>query len=530
MYLLIPGRHHVLTQFQFDYLQGLVQKELFEAKDVFGKSLGGKESVEAIIFAVTSANHSNTRRNPLPFYLRAIAIEALGNGLGVPVYTYGVDDVGDLSNFASYTLKRIGHESEGRFDLKPSNCLLVCSTPVMDMYLDLGFTVLPAELESKQHWTYKTLMPWDIVITIAGAKQNWWQDKQTVRNMHPASFNIWKKYSLGEKVQMLFKDHMISNDGDLTETRDYNLYVRQMDEIAALKYNDTATYIQPGRIGDIGCAVGSWIKMACADERFRESDFYGIEVSRHLFEICKQRKENGEFANPFVFFSQRNAVTGLVYERNSMHSIHTSSLTHEIESYGSRADLLHFIKNRYAELAPGGVWINRDVVGPYNKDKTIYLWLNTEDGKNEGIMDAFEAREDLSKHLQSLSTYARFIRFSYDFIPVQPFVYYEERIDLKVYVKVSLRLATEFLSRKDYCDNWQSEMHETFCYWDFDEWKQHLIEEGFSIHPASSVFRNEWIVKNRWEGKVALFEGEIENLAAIGFPVTTMILIGVKEA
>jgi SAM-dependent methyltransferase len=128
-----------------------------------------------------------------------------------------------------------------------------------------------------------------------------------------------------------------------------------MDEIAELKYKDTASFIQPGRIGDIGCAVGSWIRQACLDDRFRESYFYGIEVSRHLYEICQQRKYNGEFANPFVFFSQRNAVTGLAFEKASMNTIHTSSLTHEIESYGSRADLLQFIKNCYEELAPGGV-------------------------------------------------------------------------------------------------------------------------------------------------------------------------------
>ena len=37
----------------------------------------------------------------------------------------------------------------------------------------------------------------------------------------------------GRKVQ-LFGDAMISGDGDLTETRgDYNVYVRQMDDIAS---------------------------------------------------------------------------------------------------------------------------------------------------------------------------------------------------------------------------------------------------------------------------------------------------------
>ena len=81
MYLLIPGRHQLLTQFQFQYIQRLIQNGLQNEADVFGNTIGSTEKIEAVLFAVTSANHSNTRRNPLPFYLRAIAIEAFGNAL-----------------------------------------------------------------------------------------------------------------------------------------------------------------------------------------------------------------------------------------------------------------------------------------------------------------------------------------------------------------------------------------------------------------------------------------------------------------
>ena len=80
-----------------------------------------------------------------------------------------------------------------------------------------------------------------------------------------------------------------------------------MDEIAQLKYEETAQFIQPGRIGDIGCAVGSWIKLAANDKRFRESDFYGIEVSRHLCEICRQRKKMVNSTTP-LFSSHRKML------------------------------------------------------------------------------------------------------------------------------------------------------------------------------------------------------------------------------
>ena len=530
MYLLIPGRHQLLTQFQFQYLQQLIQQGLLQQRDVFGNPIITDEKIDAVIFAVTSANHSNTRRNPLPFYLRAIGIEAFGNLLSVPVYMYGIDDVGSLSNFATYTLKRVKHESDGLFNCTPQNTLVVCSTPVLNMYHDLGFTVLPAELGDVNTWKHRATMPWDIVEQIAQS-DNWQQDSFVQENMHAVSIKVWDKYKLGDKVQLLFRDAMISSDGDLTETRDYNVYVRQMDDIAEMKFKDTEPFIQPGRIGDIGCAVGSWIKLACKEPRLRESDFYGIEVSRYLYELCQQRKLNGEFVNPFVFFSQKNAVTGLAFEPDSMNTIHTSSLTHEIESYGNRGDLLQFIRNRYNELKPGGVWINRDVVGPYNQEQEVYLWVDDKDGSNADPFKSFTDRNELSHYLQGLSTYARFVRFARDFRHREgyQFIFREETIASKRFVVTSLRNTAEFLSRKDYTDNWDSEMHETFCYWDFEEWKSHLQEVGFAIHSSSTAFTNEWIANNRWKGKAELFTMNKEQLQPMEYPVTTMFLIGVKN-
>lgn len=43
----------------------------------------------------------------------------------------------------------------------------------------------------------------------------------------------------------------VIGDGDITTTRDYNTYVRQMDEIAVLKFQETAAHIISGRIGEM---------------------------------------------------------------------------------------------------------------------------------------------------------------------------------------------------------------------------------------------------------------------------------------
>jgi hypothetical protein len=525
MYLLFPGRHQLLTNFQFNYLNRIAQEGLALEKDANERPLSILSKIEAIVFAVTSANHSNTRRNPLPFHQRVMQIEDFVDDLPVPTYTFGVDEVGHLDNFASYTIKRINHESEGLFQLSPENTVVVCSTPVMSMYEKLGYKILPAELLDRAKQTFSTEMPWDLVEIIAFSEDNALYNKTVLEKMHPASLNIWQKYRLGEKVQLLFNDHIISDDGDITTTRDYNSYVRQMDEIAELKFQETMPYIRAGRIGDIGCAVGSWIKLATQESLLRESDFYGIEVARHLFDICQQRKHNGEFQNPYVFFAQKNAVTGLVFNKNSMQTIHASSLTHEIESYGSRADLLKFIQNRYDELAPNGVWINRDVVGPDNPDTEIIMVLSQEDGRNEDWQNTFENAEILRGYLKELSTYARFLRFAQDFRKKEGDVFHFE--DLKEgKIRLTLRNACEYVMKKDYVDNWQSEMHEKFCFWTYQDWVEEMTKVGFSILPQSKAYTNDWIVKNRFEGMVQFFDlaGNI-----LPFPVTHLLMLGEKK-
>jgi len=324
---------------------------------------------------------------------------------------------------------------------------------------------------------------------------------------------------------------MIGDDGGLTETRDYNTYVRGMDENAPLKYIEAAPYFKPGRIGDIGCAVGSVIKLASEDPKFSESDFYGVEIARDFYNLCIQRKENGEFNTPYVFFSRKNAVTGLVYEENSMNTIFTGSLTHEIESYGSREDLKKFIENRYRELTDSGVWINRDVVGPEDKEQTVYMILNNRDGSNDDFNKQFDNQKELSTHLEDLSTYSRFLRFAEDFRKKenQTINYDLKTIEGEEYIKLRLQDACEFMSKKDYTDNWESEMHETFCFWSFSEWKNGLESTGFKVHSDSKAYTNTWIEENRFKNKVDLYSLENDSLKKMDTPVTNMLMVGEKR-
>lgn len=72
-------------------------------------------------------------------------------------------------------------------------------------------------------------------------------------------------------------------------------------------------------------------------------------------------------------------------------------------------------------------------------------------------------------------------------------------------------------------------MHETFCYWDFEEWKQQLEVAGFSIHASSKAYINDWIVNKRLKGKAALFTFRDGILCEMDYPVSHMLLVGIKK-
>jgi ATP dependent DNA ligase domain len=95
--------------------------------------------------------------------------------------------------------------------------------------------------------------------------------------------------------------------------------------------------------------------------------------------------------------------------------------------------------------------------------------------------------------------------------------------------QLTLRQAAEFLSKKDYTDNWPSEMNEEFCFWNFSIWKQVLTGIGLQIFEnpncpteGSRVYANSWIVEHRHAGHVEVMDLQGQILS---WPPTNMVLI-----
>lgn len=492
--LLFPGRHHMLTKFQHSYLRGLIDK-----------GVNGKQ-IDKIIFAVTSADHSNTRRNPIPLYLRTLAIAKFCSDFKCKVKIYPIPDVKPTPKFAQYMISQIFYQGGER--LTPRNTILTCSTPpVIKLFKELKFKNIPVELVDEKKEKYSALRPYEVIDLLVKAEKKWRTDKVWKKYASEATQQLYSEYSLGDLIIELFNDSLLNEDADITETRDYNTYARAMDNNVEFKFTDIKPFIKEGKIVDAGCSTGTLIRFIAKE--FQESDIIGIEATRKFYEFCRLQ----EYPNPFVFFYRRN-ILNQNFKNNTINTFIYSSVLHEIYSYIGKDELINVLGHTYRQLVPGGRIIIRDVVGPENPDKIVYIELNKKDGKASGS-------------IQELSAYSKFFRFSKDFIP-RKMKFREETINSKKLIKIRLQDAYEYISKMGYTDNWQSEMHEEFGFWSFNKWKRTLENIGFKIVSGSRRFKSDYIVKNMYKGRVEIYKKEKGKLVPEDYPPTNMILIGEK--
>ncbi len=94
-------------------------------------------------------------------------------------------------------------------------------------------------------------------------------------------------------------------------------------------------------------------------------------------------------------------------------------------------------------------------------------------------------------------------------------------------IRLTLRAAMEFVAKRVYTDNWASEMHEEFCFWDFARWTNELTAAGFAVLPGSAATVSAWRVRNHFAPHVQLLTED--DSMPLPFPVTNMILAGEKR-
>ena len=486
-YILFPGRHHVLTSFQAQYLRALAAGK---KTDATGTPIH-MDPQPIVIFAVTSWDHAGTRRNPLPGHRREAAIERFASITGLDHIVVPVLNVPPTHRFADVLLNAVSVSSRSAIELTSDNTVLASSTPeLIDLFEPKGFQIATVELDAAAG--ERIQRPWELVETIAATGST----NAISGLLHPASTRILSRYNLTEEIVELFADPLLGDEGDITETRDYASYQASFDGGAERKFALVAEHIRPGRIVDIGCGSGSLLQQLAQAPSLAESDLFGIEASRHLYEVCVHRRNMGGFDNQNTFFHHRNVLRTPVLAKDSVDTTITMALTHEVWSYVGPHDVHAMADAIFTHTRGGGRWINADVCGPDDPDEIVEFELDTLDGADDTDPTPTSKLDDATAYLDGLSTWGLWHRFVRDFrahegetiswTQVAPGTGQCRRGSLY-----------EFLTKKDYHDSWLSEMHESFCHYTFADWRSIAETAGFVIDPASHSYSNEWIVEHR---------------------------------
>ena len=513
-YILVPGRHHLLTTFQARYLRELIGGWL---RDVDGNPIA-VDPHAVVVWAVTSANHQNTRRNPIPLMRRTEAIARFAEHERLPSLIVPINDVSPMTpKFAATTLKSV--ESETGIHMTPDNTVVAVSTPVMDMYraFDPPFQIAPLELGHPEH----PPLAFQVIEMLAAGNPEW------RRYAHPATQSVIDDYGLEAKVRTIMSDPVVGSDGALTTTRNYRTYVEAFESARQRKWELVRAFVRPGRILDIGCATGGMLKLATREPALAESDFLGVEVDRTLAEICEHEKAEGAFGTPNIWFLQANILARQLFDDKSIDTTLTFALTHEIYSYINGIDSLRRLGQAIVrQTVPEGVWINSDVCGPADSDRMVILRFHPDQGSVDTEPRDLTAMSDPAGYLKGLPPASRFAQFAQDFRRNAgvPFLY--ERIDAHT-VRLRLADAMEFMEHHTYVDSWLSESHEQFTAMTWQRWSDLIRELGLEVDPRSGPWRNPWLVDNMFAPAASLCD---QSGQPIPWPDTHMLMVARRPA
>ena len=175
--------------------------------------------VSDLAFAATSCNRGNSRYNPPPFEIRAILVYEFARRLKAD---FGVD----------FHILGIPHY------------------PSSARFAGLVLKEIAEETEGRL-----TLTPGNTVV---------------FRDFPDAL----------AQIRRLFHDPLLTEQGDLTETRNYSTYTRDMAGAIDLKYDEIRPFLRPGKIVDEGCADDALLQRVAHD--FPDSDLIGVDLSAEM--------------------------------------------------------------------------------------------------------------------------------------------------------------------------------------------------------------------------------------------------------
>ncbi|HVH47414.1 MAG TPA: methyltransferase domain-containing protein, partial [Labilithrix sp.] len=289
----------------------------------------------------------------------------------------------------------------------------------------------------------------------------------------------------------------------------YERYLSGMDASMRQKVALTAAHLLcTGKIADMGMGSGAGSHALAA--LYPMLSVVGVDLDGTMVAMAKER-----YRLPNLDFVQGDIATR-VFEAETLDGIFDSSVLHHVTSFGGydyeRA--ARCLENQIHALKAHGVLVVRDFLAP---------------GPGEVVLEVSSTDGDDGIDPNACSTAKLFERFGTEFRllhehPGFPVVEEAPAAKGSRRFRTSMRLATEFVLRKDYRTDWVSEVKEEYTYFTQPEFEQLFARLGLRVL-ASTPIRNPWIVRHRFKGKFSIADREERP---IDWPATNYVIAGEK--
>jgi len=262
----------------------------------------------------------------------------------------------------------------------------------------------------------------------------------------------------------------------------------------------TAHFPVRGRIADMGSGSGrGTFDLASLYDGL---ELVGVDVNPISIERAREKFQRANLS--YVV----GDISRMVFPAESLDGILDSSVLHHVTSFNDFDVKRVFttLNNQVAQLKTGGVIIIRDFVIPDGPEQ-VFLDLPVSDG-TAALFEVFTKQWRSSVNPDG---------------PV-PFAKVESPREGFVRFQLALRAATEFVLRKDYRADWETEVLEEYTYLSQGQFEAAFRERGLRVVTSRPLW-NPWIVRNRFEKKFYLSDLDEQ---ALPFPPTNYLIVGEK--
>jgi SAM-dependent methyltransferase len=262
----------------------------------------------------------------------------------------------------------------------------------------------------------------------------------------------------------------------------YASYFAGMDKSMRQKVALVSAYFPTrGRVADMGSGSGTGSRDLAA--LYPGLEVIGVDVNPTSVALAAEAHRL-----PNLRFLVGDIADKLLPDE-SLDGILDSSVLHHVTSFNgfSRERVHALLRNQVAQLGPGGVLAIRDFLAPPGTrapgERPVDLQLPEADG-TASLFERFCAGFRCLHHPSGGVPFA------------------ERRSPERGWrrFRVDLRMATEFLLRKDYREDWDVELLEEYLYFDQAEFESALEAVGMRLLLSRPLW-NPWIVQNRFQGR-----------------------------